>query len=77
MEAEVAQRNQTALTTPVTAIYSRQDAVVAWEACIDRECDNVEHVEVGTTHVGFGFSAEVFRIIAERLARGADANARS
>ena len=71
MEAEVALRNQITLTTPVTAIYSRLDAVVAWEACIDRDCDNVEHVEVGTTHLGFGFSAEVYRIIAERLARGA------
>jgi pimeloyl-ACP methyl ester carboxylesterase len=71
MEAEVTLRNQIALTTPVTAIYSRLDAVVAWEACIDRDCDNVEHVEVGTTHLGFGFSAEVYRIIAERLVRGA------
>ncbi|HEX2387372.1 MAG TPA: alpha/beta hydrolase [Candidatus Binatia bacterium] len=71
MEAEVALRNQVALTTRVTAIYSRMDAVVAWEACIDRDCENVEHVEVGTTHLGFGFSAQVYRIIAERLARGA------
>ncbi|HEY1267037.1 MAG TPA: alpha/beta fold hydrolase [Candidatus Binatia bacterium] len=72
MAAEVALRNQTALTTPVTAIYSRRDAVVAWEACIDRDCANVEHVEVATTHVGLGFSAAVYRIIAERLARGAE-----
>jgi len=71
MEAEVALRNQVALTTRVTAIYSRMDAVVAWEACIDRDCENVEHVEVGATHLGFGFSAQVYRIIAERLARGA------
>ena len=68
--AEIEMRNKIALTTPVTAIYSRIDAVVAWEACIDRDCENVEHIEVGTTHVGLGFSAEVYRIIAERLARG-------
>jgi alpha-beta hydrolase superfamily lysophospholipase len=72
MAAEVALRNRTALTIPVTAIYSRRDAVVAWEACIDRGCANVEHVEVATTHVGLGFSAAVYRIIAERLARGAE-----
>lgn len=72
--AEIERRNQIALTTPVTAIYSRLDAVVAWRACIDHDCDMVEHVEVGTTHVGLGFSAEVYRIIAERLARGAKAN---
>ena len=77
MAAEVALRSQVALRTPVTAIYSRRDAVVAWEACIDRECANVEHVEVVTTHVGLGFSATVYRIIAERLARGAEISRQS
>jgi hypothetical protein len=68
IEAQIASRNRVSLTTPVTAIYSRFDAVVAWEACIDNDCVNVEHVEVGTTHFGLGFSPEVYRIIAERLA---------
>ena len=72
LAAEIEVRNQISLTTPVTAIYSRRDAVVAWEACIDRDCANVEHVEVATTHVGLGFSPAVYRIIAERLARGAE-----
>ena len=53
----------------MTAVYSRSDGVVAWQACIDRHARNVEHVEVETTHLGLGFSPEVFRIIAERLAR--------
>lgn len=65
---EIEARNQISLTRPVTAIYSRIDAVVAWEACIDANCSNVEHVEVATTHLGFGFSAEVYKIIAQRLA---------
>lgn len=68
IEAQIALRNRVSLTTPVTAIYSRYDRVVAWGACIDRDCANIEHVEVGTTHLGLGFSAEVYRIIAERLA---------
>ncbi|MGE5304346.1 MAG: esterase/lipase family protein [Alphaproteobacteria bacterium] len=68
MEAEIELRNQILLRAPVTAIYSRTDAVVAWRACIDRNGSNVEHVEVRTTHLGFGFSAEVYRIIAQRLA---------
>jgi hypothetical protein len=61
-------RNEISLRTPVTAIYSRADAVVAWEACIDHNGTDVEHVEVRTTHCGFGFSAEVYKIIAQRLA---------
>jgi pimeloyl-ACP methyl ester carboxylesterase len=70
--AEVEWRNGEALLeTPVTAIYSRADAVVAWQACIDRETPNVEHVEVKTTHLGFGFSPDVYKIIAQSLARTA------
>jgi hypothetical protein len=29
---------------------------------------NVEHVEVRTTHLGLGFSPDVYKIIAQRLA---------
>jgi pimeloyl-ACP methyl ester carboxylesterase len=68
IEAEIELRNQISLRTPVTAIYSRADAVVAWEACIDQNGSDVEHVEVRTTHIGLGFSAEVYKIIAQRLA---------
>jgi pimeloyl-ACP methyl ester carboxylesterase len=68
MEAEIASRNSILLRTRVTAVYSRADAIVAWQACIDRDGENVEHVEVGTTHMGFGFSPQVFKIIAQRLA---------
>ena len=68
IEAQVESRNRTSLTTPVTAIYSRADAVVAWEACIDRRGSTVEHIEVNTTHLGLGFSPEVYRIIARQLA---------
>ena len=71
MEAQVESRNRMSLTTPVTAIYSRADAVVTWEACIDRQASNVEHIEVGTSHLGLGFSPEVYLIIAQRLAGGA------
>jgi pimeloyl-ACP methyl ester carboxylesterase len=65
---QVDARNKISFPTPVTAIYSRVDAVVAWEACIDRAGLNVEHVEVATTHLGLGFSPEVYKIIAQKLA---------
>jgi pimeloyl-ACP methyl ester carboxylesterase len=68
MEAEIASRNTIRLKTSVTAIYSRCDAIVAWQACIDHDGLNVEHVEVNTSHIGFGFSPEVYKIIAHRLA---------
>ena len=69
IERQVAERTRVPLRTPVTAVYSRRDGVVAWQACIDPQGDTVEHVEVAATHLGLGFSAEVFEVLAERLAR--------
>jgi pimeloyl-ACP methyl ester carboxylesterase len=67
IEAELAQRNQILLRKPVTAIYSRVDAIVAWQACIDRDTPDVEHCEVRTSHYGFGFSPDVYKLIAKKL----------
>lgn len=67
---EIAAREvDTPLRTPVAAIFSRRDRVVAWQACIDRSNPNCEHLEVGATHVGLGMSGEVLRLVAERLDR--------
>lgn len=68
IEALVDARYDRPLTVPVTAIYSRLDGVVSWQACIDERSPNVEHVEVSTTHIGLGFSPQVLRIIAARFA---------
>jgi pimeloyl-ACP methyl ester carboxylesterase len=68
IEAEVEQRNRSPLEASVTAVYSRRDGVVAWRACIDPCGSRTEHVEVDTTHLGLGFSPEVYEIIAARLA---------
>jgi len=66
--AEVERRNRIGtLEVPVVAIYSRKDAMVAWQACIDNHSPNIEHIEVKSTHIGFGFSADVYKLIAQRL----------
>lgn len=54
---------------PVTAVYSRTDGVVSWTACIDTVNTWVEHVEVGSTHIGMGVDPDVMRIVARRLAQ--------
>lgn len=69
IEAQVAERNRIPIRVPITAIYSRSDAVVAWEACLDRVSPDVEHCEVETTHLGLGFSPDVYRIVALRLSK--------
>jgi len=69
IEREIDARNATPIRVPITAIYSRADGVVAWEACIDRCNPDVENIEVAATHVGLGFAADVYSLIAARLAR--------
>jgi pimeloyl-ACP methyl ester carboxylesterase len=69
IEREIEARNATLIRVPITSIYSRADGVVAWQACIDRRNPDVENIEVNATHLGLGFSADVYRLLAERLAR--------
>jgi pimeloyl-ACP methyl ester carboxylesterase len=70
-------RERTPIRVPITAVYSRSDGVVAWQAAIDDRSPDVEHVEVESSHVGLGVNAEVYRIVARRLARPRPAAAKS
>ena len=54
---------------PTTHVYSRTDGVVNWESCVDFSgAPLVENVEVMGSHVGMAISADVYRVIADRLA---------
>src|SRR5208337_5154753 len=54
---------------PTTHVYSRTDGVVHWESCVDLSgAPTVENVEVMGSHVGMGVNADVYRVIADRLA---------
>ncbi|MGO9604086.1 MAG: esterase/lipase family protein [Candidatus Binataceae bacterium] len=55
-------------SVPTTVIYSRTDGVVHWETCVDRgNSPMVENVEVMSSHVGMAVSADVYKVIANRL----------
>jgi len=69
LEQEIALRDRTPIQVPITVLYSRTDGVVCPAACIDRVSPRVDHVEVGCAHTGFGFSAEVYDVVTERLTR--------
>jgi len=56
------------ISVPVTAIFTRRDGIVAWEACIDRSTAGVEHIEVSSTHIGLGIDPDVWETVAQRLA---------
>lgn len=55
------------ITRPITAIFTRNDGVVDWRACIDRSSPDVRHVEVTSTHFGLGIDPDVWQIVAESL----------
>ncbi len=67
MEAVMAARETRPITVPVTSIYSKSDGIVGWQACIDEHNAQVKHIEVVSTHLGLGISADVFKIIARTL----------
>jgi pimeloyl-ACP methyl ester carboxylesterase len=49
------------------AFYSRHDAIVSWEACLDPAA---EQIEASTTHVGMGMNRAVWLQIADLLDQG-------
>ena len=63
----VDERSRTLITVPITAIWSRRDGIVAPAACIDRLNPDVEHVEVGSTHLGMGIDPDVWKVVAARV----------
>jgi pimeloyl-ACP methyl ester carboxylesterase len=69
IERAVADRYATPLRVPVTAIYSKRDGIVAWQACIDKWSPRVRHVEVSETHLGLGFAPRVLATVAEEIER--------
>ncbi len=61
--------DETPAHVPATHVYSRTDGVVQWESCVDLSgAPTVENVEVMGSHVGMGLNADVYRVIADRLA---------
>lgn len=66
IEAQIIERSTRPIERPVTAIYSRNDGVVAWEACVDPD-PNTVNVEVTSSHFGLGLDPDVLGVVAETL----------
>ncbi len=56
------------IRTPITAMFTRRDGVVDWRSCVDHTSPDVEHVEVGSSHLGLGVDPDVWEVVARRLA---------
>lgn len=57
------------IPVPSTAVYSRRDGIVAWQACIGPATELHANVEVSCSHLGFGVDAATLWLIADRLAQ--------
>jgi pimeloyl-ACP methyl ester carboxylesterase len=56
------------IQVPITAIFTRRDAIVDWRACIDHTSPHVTHVEVRSTHLSLGVDPDVWWTVARALA---------
>ena len=56
---------------PITAFHCRKDGVVPWRNACEKPGPLVQNIEVQASHLGMGFDAWVFYLIAHRLARSA------
>lgn len=55
------------IQTPMSIIYTKNDSIVAWSACIDTKSPNATHYEVNSTHLSLGIDPSVWRIILNHL----------
>ena len=67
IEELVMSRETRPIRQPITAIYSKSDAIVSHAATIDRYSENVTHVEVDAAHLGLAFNPTVWSRILEAL----------
>ena len=53
---------------PTTAIYSKQDGIVPWEYCLEKEeTATHQNIQVYGSHLGLGVNPSVIKIIVDRL----------
>ena len=52
---------------PTTAIYSKEDGVVPWEMCLEKEDATHQNIRVRGSHIGLGVNMWVLSIIENRL----------
>lgn len=59
----------TAPPVPSTAIYTKEDGVVAWQNCMEPRGTKTDNIEVHGSHCGLGVNPAVLYAVADRLAQ--------
>ena len=73
------QRLRARLATPpavaTTSIYSRNDGVVAWQACVHgKRHAHVKDIEVEGSHLGMGWNGRVLELVSDELLKESKKN---
>lgn len=67
IEEGISNRESRPIEQPITAIYSKSDAVVSWQAAIDHHSKDVRHIEVNAAHLGMGFNSTIWSYVVAAL----------
>ena len=64
IDAMIEERSQRPIDAPVKVIYSRNDGIVDWRTCPDRQTPGAVNVEVASSHIGMGLDPTVWMHLA-------------
>jgi len=67
MARDVENREAVPIQNEILAVYSKADAVVDWQACIDQRSPRVAHAEVQGSHLGLVVNAKAFELVRDFL----------
>ncbi len=67
IESEIASREARPISQPITAIFSKTDGIVDWNAAIDQYSPNINHIEVDAAHLGMGFNPEIWSYVIKAM----------
>jgi esterase/lipase len=68
-DQDMVQRLLTPPPVPTTSIFSKQDLIAGWKACLNPVAPQVENIEIKASHVGLIYSPETFEAVLDRLAQ--------
>lgn len=54
---------------PMTSIYTQEDGVAHWQACLLKENKKTENIEVKSSHIGLIVCPQVLTVLLDRLAQ--------
>lgn len=55
------------IQVPMSIIFTKNDSIVSWSACIDTKSKNVKHYEVNSTHLSLGIDPSVWKVIVNHM----------